>query len=378
MRIVIVGPGYPIRGGLSVTNEAMCRAFIKDGHVASIVTYKMQYPSFLFPGKTQLADGPPPEGIDIHVLMNSVSPINWFGVARKINKMNPDLAIFRQWIPFMGPLFGTISRFLDKKIKVFTVVDNLYPHEKRPLDKLLTNYFLKTCNGFLALSRTVKEQLEEIYTKEVIFTPHPMDDNLGNLVPRAEACKYLNLDPEKKYLLFFGLVRKYKGLDLLLKSIAHPEIRKLGIQLLVVGEFYDNPEDYFEIIRGKGLEDMVQVTNKFVPVDEVKYYFSVADLVTQTYHSATQSGITQIAYSFNCPMLVTNVGGLSEYVPNGKVGYVVEKDTGEISAAIVDFFRNNRRGALVENVKKEKKKYGWDVFVKRVLEMYENEVRSKK
>ncbi|RLD33727.1 MAG: glycosyl transferase family 1 [Bacteroidetes bacterium] len=378
MRIVIVGPGYPIRGGLSVINEAMCRAFNKEGHKASIVTYKMQYPSFLFPGKTQLADGPPPEGLEIHVLMNSVNPINWVSVAGKINKMKPDLVIFRQWIPFMGPSFGTISRFLDKKIKVFTVVDNLYPHEKRPLDKFLTNYFLKTCDGFLTFSRTVKEQLEDVYTKEVLFTPHPMDDNLGNPVPRAEACKYLNINPEKKYLLFFGLVRKYKGLDLLLKSIDHPEIRRLGIQLLVVGEFYDNPEDYYEIIREKGLEDIVQVTNKFVPVEDVKYYFSAADLVTQTYHSATQSGITQIAYNFNCPMLVTNVGGLSEYVPNGKVGYVVEKDTDEISAAIADFFKNNRKEDFVKNVREEKKKYGWDIFVKRVLEMYEKEVRSKK
>ena len=371
MRIVIVGPGYPIRGGLSVINEAMCRAFNNEGHEASIVTYKMQYPSFLFPGKTQLADGPPPEGLDIHVLMNSVNPVNWVGVAGKINKMKPDLVIFRQWIPFMGPSFGTISRFLDKKIKIFTVVDNLYPHEKRPLDKFLTNYFLKTCDGFLTFSRTVKEQLEDVYTKEIVFTPHPMDDNLGKPVPRAEACQYLNLKPENKYLLFFGLVRKYKGLDLLLQSIAHPEIRELGIQLLVVGEFYDNPDDYFEIIRENGLEDIVQVTNKFVPVEDIKYYFSVADLVTQTYNSATQSGITQIAYNFNCPMLVTNVGGLSEYVPNGKVGYVVEKNTDEISAAIVDYFKNNRKEGFVSNVKEEKKKYGWDIFVKRVLEMYE-------
>ncbi len=378
MRIVIVGPGYPIRGGLSVINEAMCRAFNNEGHTASIVTYKMQYPSFLFPGKTQLADGPPPEGLDIHVLMNSVNPVNWVGVAGKINKMKPDLVIFRQWIPFMGPSFGTISRFLDKKIKVFTVVDNLYPHEKRPLDKFLTNYFLKTCDGFLTFSRTVKEQLEEVYTKEIVFTPHPMDDNLGKPVSREEACQYLNLKPENKYLLFFGLVRKYKGLDLLLQSIAHPEIRELGIQLLVVGEFYDNPDDYFEIIRENGLEDIVQVTNKFVPVEDIKYYFSVADLVTQTYNSATQSGITQIAYNFNCPMLVTNVGGLSEYVPNGKVGYVVEKNTDEISSAIVDYFKNSRKEDFVSNVKEEKKKYGWNVFVKRVLEMYKNEGRRKK
>ncbi len=370
MKIVVVGPAYPIRGGLSVIDEAMCRAFNKAGHHASIVTFKMQYPKILFPGKTQLSDGPPPEGLEIYAWMNSVNPINWISTAKRINKLQPDLLIFRQWIPFMGPCFGTISRFLDKKIKVFTVVDNLFPHEKRPFDKLLTTYFLKVCDGFITFSKTVKSQLEELNFKNVIFTPHPIDDNLGESMSKSDAAKYLDFESDVNYVLFFGLVRKYKGLDLLLKSFAHPGIKKLNLHLLVVGEFYDDPDKYQEIIEENSLSGQVTIVNEFVPVSDIRYYFSLADLVAQTYHTATQSGITQIAYNFNCPMLVTDVGGLSEYVPHGKVGYVVQKDTEEIAKAIIDFFENNRQQEFSVNVKEEKKKYEWDVFVNKVLELY--------
>ena len=371
MNIIIVGPAYPIRGGLSVIDEAMCRAFNTAGHQASIVTFKLQYPGILFPGKTQLSDGPPPEGLDIHVWMNSVNPVNWINVARKINKLNPDLLIFRQWIPFMAPCFGTIARFLNKKIKVYTVVDNLYPHEKRPLDKILTNYFLKTCDGFITFSKTVKTQLEELEFNNIVFTPHPIDDNLGEKVSKVIAADYLGVDSKLKYVLFFGLIRKYKGLDLLLRSFAHPGIRELDLKLLVVGEFYDDPETYLKIIKEHDLSETVTVINEFVPVSDIKYYFSLADLVAQTYHTATQSGITQIAYNFNCPMLVTNVGGLSEYVPHGKVGYVVQKDTDKIAEAIIDFFGNKREKEFMRNVEGEKKRFGWDIFVNELLLLHE-------
>ena len=370
MRVTIIGPAYPLRGGISVTDEAMCRAFRKAGHEANIVTFKMQYPVLLFPGKTQLSEGPQPEGLDIHVWMNSVNPLNWIRVAKRINKLNPDLVIFRQWIPFMGPCFGTIARFLKKSIRVFTVVDNLYPHEKRPFDKILTNYFLKTCDGFITFSTTVKQQIESLNYTDIVYTPHPLDDNLGQKVNKEEACKYLGLDSNLKYVLFFGLVRKYKGLDLLLQSFANVDIRDLGIKLLVVGEFYDDPENYNKIIQENNLSDLVQITNQFVPTSDIKYYFSASDLVAQTYHSATQSGITQIAYNFDRPMLVTNVGGLSEYVPHLKVGYVVEKDPGQIAESIVDFFRNERFEEFTVNAKEEKKKYGWEVFVEQVIELF--------
>ncbi|HHJ10799.1 MAG TPA: glycosyltransferase [Bacteroidetes bacterium] len=371
MRILIIGPAYPLRGGLSVIDEAMCRAFLKEGHEAAIVTYKLQYPGFLFPGKTQMADGPPPDGLEIHVWMNSINPLNWVSTACKINCLKPDLLIFRNWIPFMGPCFGTIVRFLKKSITVLAVVDNLYPHEKRPGDRLLTNYFLRKIDGYITFSKTVLRQLEENGFKNIIYTPHPLDDNLGERVTKREACHRLGLDPAQHYVLFFGFVRRYKGLDLLLESFARPEVQSLGLKLLVVGEFYDDKEKYMKIIEENGLQDTVRVIDAFVPVPEVRYYFSAADLVTQTYHSASQSGITQIAYHFEKPMLVTNVGGLREYVPHGKVGYVVEKDPKAIAAAIADFFTRNRGPEFEPHIREEKKKYSWEIFVKNVLGLYE-------
>ncbi len=376
MKVLIIGPAYPLRGGLAVIDEAMCRAFLHAGHEAGIVTYKLQYPSFLFPGKTQMADGPPPEGLEIYVWMNSINPFNWVATARKINKLRPDLLIFRNWIPFMGPLFGTIVRFLKKDITTLAVVDNLYPHEKRPGDHLLTNYFLRKIDGYITFSRTVERQLKENNFRNIIYTPHPLDDNLGEGVPKEEACRHLGLDPDRRYVLFFGFVRKYKGLDLLLESFARPEVQQLDLRLLVVGEFYDDKERYLEIIREKGLEEQVQVVDDFVPVEEVRYWFSAADLVAQTYHSASQSGITQIAYHFEKPMLVTDVGGLKEYVPHDKVGYVVEKEPAAIAGAIADFFNHDRGAEFRPAIRAEKKKYSWEIFVRNVLELYEK-VRSK-
>ena len=371
MKVLIIGPAYPLRGGLAVIDEAMCRAFLREGHEAALVTYRLQYPKMLFPGKTQMADGPPPDGLEIHVWMNSINPLNWISTACKINRLKPDLLIFRNWIPFMGPLFGTIVRFLKKKITMLAVVDNLYPHEKRFGDRLLTNYFLRKIDGYITFSKTVQQQLEENGFKNIVYTPHPLDDNLGARVTKEEACLRLGLDPAEKYVLFFGFIRHYKGLDLLLESFARPEVRALGLKLLVVGEFYDDKERYMKIIEEKGLQDQVQVVDDFVPVEEVRYWFSAADLVAQTYHSASQSGITQIAYHFEKPMLVTNVGGLSEYVPHGKVGYVVEKDPKAIAAAITDFFTCNRGPEFEPHIREEKKKYSWEIFVRNVMGLYE-------
>ncbi len=371
MKVLIIGPAYPLRGGLAVIDEAMCRAFLRQGHEAALVTYRLQYPKILFPGRTQMADGPPPQGLEIHVWMNSINPLNWPVTAHKINRLNPDLIIFRNWIPFMGPLFGTIVHFLRKKITVLAVVDNLYPHEKRPGDHLLTNYFLRKIDGYITFSKTVKRQLEENGFKNIIYTPHPLDDNLGEKVSKEEACHRLGLDPAERYVLFFGFVRRYKGLDLLLESFARPEVQEQGLKLLVVGEFYDDKERYLKIIGEQGLQERVQVVDDFVPVEEVRYWFSAADLVAQTYHSASQSGITQIAYHFGKPMLVTDVGGLSEYVPHGRVGYVVEKKPEAVAAAIADFFKNNRAPQFEPHIREEKKKYSWEIFVRNVLELYQ-------
>jgi glycosyltransferase involved in cell wall biosynthesis len=369
MKTIIVGPAHPFRGGIADTNEALSRAIIRKGHQSTILTFSLQYPSFLFPGKTQYTLDPKPKDIEINQLINSINPFNWFKVARNINKRKPDLVIFRYWLPFIAPAFGSIARLLNKNIKTIAITDNVIPHEKRPGDKILSRYFINGCNGFITLSSSVRDELKSFTKKPTTYFPHPINDNLGEKVNKSEAKNYLNLDQEINYILFFGIIRKYKGLDLLLKSMTESDfINRHKIKLLVVGEFYDNPEHYYEMIRNLGIENNVIVKNEFVPTKDIKYYFSAADMVAQTYHTASQSGISQVAYNFECPMLVTNVGGLSEIIPHGKVGYVVEKDPKQIADAINDFYSNSKEEKYIENLKEEKKQYSWDRFVEKMEE----------
>ena len=370
MKIVIIGPAYPFRGGIADTNESMCRELQRKGHEAVIYTFTLQYPEIFFPGKTQYSADPRPENIKIEERINSVNPFTWIQTAININRMAPDLLIVRYWIPFMAPCLGTIALLVKKRTRVIGMTDNIIPHEKRTGDKWLTQYFIKACHGFITLSSTVKDELQFFTKKPSVYFPHPINDNLGEPIDKYEARKHLNLEKEGQYILFFGIVRKYKGLDLLLKAMGEKKIKDRGIKLLIVGEFYDKPATYNELISELGLSENVIVVNKFIPASHIRYYFCAADLVAQTYHTASQSGITQIAYHFERPMLVTNVGGLSEIVPHKKVGYVLEKHPAAISEAIQDFFQNNRKVEFEPYIKEEKKKYTWNAFVDQINKLY--------
>jgi D-inositol-3-phosphate glycosyltransferase len=369
MKVVIIGPAHPYRGGIADTNEALARAFQRNGTEVDLVTFKVQYPNLLFPGKTQFTQDPKPEGLKIHRWIHSLNPLNWLTTARKIKKLNPDLIVVRYWLPFMAPCLGSLNRLLGNRFNIIGLCDNILPHEKRFGDRMFTKYFVGSCSRFMVMSKTVEQELLQFTKKAHRYLPHPINDNLGEIQDRGNSRKKLKLDAEGKYLLFFGLVRKYKGLDLLLKAMADPRIKSLRVKLLVVGEFYDEPDEYLALCKEGGIEELVHFENRFVATSEIKDYFSAVDLVTQTYHSASQSGITQIAYNFNSPMLVTNVGGLSEIVPDGKVGYVVEKNPEIIADAIVDFFENNRFQLFSENVNIEKKKYSWDVFATELIKL---------
>ncbi len=367
MKAIILGPAYPFRGGIADTNEALCRALIRNGVEASIVTFSLQYPDFLFPGKTQYSSDPAPEGLRIDRWINSVNPLNWWVTARKINREKPDLVIIRFWLPFMGPCLGSIARLLSRNTKIIGVTDNAIPHEKRLGDMLFTKYFLGACHAFVTLSSSVLEELKTLTNKPMTYFPHPINDQWEEAIDKQTARAYLQLKPDARYLLFFGLVRKYKGLDLLLEALGEDVLKDQDVHLIVAGEFYDEKSRYLNIIEEKNLQDKVIIVDQFVPTAEVHYYFSAIDMVTQTYHSASQSGITQMAYHFNCPMLVTNVGGLSEMVPDKKVGYVVEKAPSAIAHAILDFYDNEREEGFRRGVMEEKKKYSWDRFVEKLL-----------
>lgn len=371
MKIIILGTAYPYRGGLAVYNERLAREFQKEGNEVEIWTFRMQYPGFLFPGKTQFSEENAPKDLKILRKANSVNPFNWLKVRHEIKKAKADLVIANFWLPFMAPCLGTIVRGTRKneKPKVISIIHNIIPHEHHFGDRFLAKYFVKSVDGFVVMSESVLEDAKTFDTvKPKVFCRHPLYDNFGVKVNREEALKELGLDTQMRYMLFFGLIRDYKGLDLMLKAYARSEFRKMDVRLIVAGEFYSGSEKYFEMEKELGLEGLIIWKCEFVPDSRVKYYFGAADIIVQPYKSATQSGVTQIAYHFEKPMLVTNVGGLSEIVPDGKVGYVVEPDENDIAEKIIDFFKNNRQTEFSEGLKDEKKKYAWSNMTSAVLE----------
>jgi glycosyltransferase involved in cell wall biosynthesis len=362
LKIVLIGSAYPLRGGLATFNERLIREYRANGADASIYTFSLQYPSLLFPGKTQKSTEPPPENLPIYVKVNSINPFNWINIGLELKKQNPDLVIVKFWMPFMAPCFGTICRIIkgNKHSRIITIIDNLIPHERRPGDRMLSAYWIGSVDGCVAMSKSVLDDLESFDAeKPKLFCPHPLYDNFGDPVSKPEALKRLQLDPGFSYVLFFGFIRDYKGLDLLLEAFADERLRQMNIKLLVAGEFYCDPAPYLEIIAKRRLDDLVIMSNDFIPDSQVLNYFCAADLVVQPYKSATQSGVTQIAYHFNKPMIITNVGGLAEFMPHEKVGYVVNPVPNEISEAIVRFYRENKETDFSANASVEKQKYSW-------------------
>lgn len=373
-KIIVIGSAYPLRGGgISTFNERLSRALNDAGYESIIYNFSLQYPGIFFPGKNQYTDEPGPEGLDIRIRINSVNPINWIRVGNEIRKMAPDLVIFRFWIPFMAPCFGTIARRIrkDKNICVISIADNIVPHEARPGDRLLSNYFVKSMQGFITMSKTVEQSLLSFDNKKPrILTPHPLYDNFGKLLPKKLAREKLGLDKNPIYLLFFGFIRDYKGLDLLLETLCDEQVRKLNLKLIVAGEFYTKPAPYMEFIKEKNLETSVVMFNEYIPNHEVALYFSACDMVVQPYKSATQSGVTQVAMHFNKPIITTNVGGLADMVSHGVIGFVVEPDSKALAGAIHSAIENKMLEKFEQNIEKEKLRFSWDTMVSSIEKLY--------
>src|SRR5690554_5366248 len=370
MKIIIIGPAYPYRGGIADTNESLCETFNAHGHDAMLVTFTVQYPDFLFPGKSQYRTEDIPPKCHIERLIHTLNPLNWWQVARKINRMKPDLVIVRYWMPFFAPSLGTITRFLNPDIITIAMCDNVIPHEHRLGDGPLTRNFVSAFDGFITLSQTTLKELDQFTDKPKTSHPHPINNNLGQKVDKTEARSHLGLDLQKRYLLFFGLIRDYKGLDLTLKALGSPEAQDPSIHLIVAGEFYEPREKYDQLITELRLANRVTIVDQFIPTGDIRYYFSAADLVIQTYKTASQSGVSQIAYHFECPILVTDVGGLGEVVLHQKTGYVTEKDPEDIAHCIADYFENNRRKPFSLTMQQEKPKYSWKVFSEKIIDLY--------
>ena len=366
MKVIIIGTAYPYRGGIAAYTERLAREYRQLGHEVVIYTFTLQYPSFLFPGKTQYSSEPAPVDLTIERMINSVNPFNWLKAGRRIKKEQPDMIIFCYWMAFFAPCFGTVARIArTAKTSVVALIHNMIPHEPTIIDKLLPRFFVNAMDGFVAMSDFVIKDIEHFdkHNKPKLVSPHPIYDHYGVMMSAKDALKYLELSEAYRYVLFFGFIRQYKGLDLLLKAFADERVKALPVKLIVAGEFYENEQFYLDLIRRLQLEETVELRTSFIPDSEVQYYFNAADIVAQPYRSATQSGVTQIAYHFEKPMLVTDVGGLSEIVPNGKVGYVVEPNEKEIADALVDFYSSGRADDFAEHIKAEKKKYMWSCMV---------------
>ena len=377
--IKIIGPAYPYRGGIATFNERLTEEFVSMGFEVEIETFTVQYLSFLFPGKTQYSGKLAPERLKIERTINSVNPVNWLRVGHRVRKEKPDLVIIRYWLPFFAPCLGTIAGLIrkNKHTIIICLADNIVPHEHRPGDRLLTNYFIQRIDGLIAMSKSVLTEAKS-FRKDLPlgYCPHPIFDNYGEKLSFEVAKQKLKLDTNTKYLLFFGFIRDYKGLDLLINAFADERLRKYPVKLLVAGEYYSSPEPYLTLIKERNLQELIELRTDFIPDDEVNLYFSAADMVVQPYKSATQSGVTQIGYHFNKPMLVTNVGGLSEIIPDGKIGYVVEPESGKIADALVDFYENERMTEFEANIVEEKKKFSWSNMVQTFFSVY-NQAKSK-
>ncbi|WP_457065065.1 glycosyltransferase [Hymenobacter sp. UYAg731] len=373
MKVVIIGPAYPLRGGLATYNERLARAFKEVGDKVRIVTFSLQYPNFLFPGQTQFSTEAGPTDLDIEVSLNSVNPLSWVRVGRKLRVERPDLVIFRFWLPFMGPALGTVARLVrgNGHTRVVAITDNVIPHEKRLGDEPLTRYFLSACDGFVTMSRSVLQDLQRLGFggKPALYRPHPLYDNFGPIKPKTNALAALKLPNTTGYLLFFGFIRAYKGLDIMLEAMADKRLAALPVKLIIAGEFYEDAAPYEELIRRYQLEDRIIRATDFIPNEKVVDYFCAADLIVQPYKNATQSGVSQIAYHFERPMLVTDVGGLAELIPDGVVGYVVPPTPTAIADAVVDFYAKQREETFVAGVRELKKQFSWPVMVAALKEV---------
>ena len=382
MKIVIVGTAYPMRGGIAQYNALLYKYLSVNENVV-LYSFKRQYPEFLFPGKTQYEQGTPsvkiPEDKN-KVTVDSINPFNWIINGFKISREKPDLIIYKYWLPFFGPCFFTIS-FIAKLFsgaKVFFICDNVIPHEKRFGDRLFTKLAFSQADYFLVMSKTVEEDLKIFSNdKPVKLLQHPVYNLFGEKVSKEDAKsaileKYKVDIRNENVILFFGYIRKYKGLKYLIDSLKKV-LSVIKVKLLIVGEFYEDEKLYTDQIKNLNLENDVMIISDFVPDENVKYFFSACDAVILPYIDATQSGITQIAYYYDKPVIATDVGGLSEVVINNFTGLVVKPESSEaIADAVISFYKNNLEEIFSGNVMEEKKKYSWENFTDEIMNLVNN------
>lgn len=363
---VLVGPAPPYRGGIAQFTESLGAALSARGHRVSAVTFTRQYPALFFPGETQYAPAGEAErsALPVARLIDSVDPRSWWQAAQHVARQQPDAVIFQHWMPFFAPAFGAMARVLRwRGIRPLALVHNALPHERRPGDRLLSRALVPACDGFVVMSEAVEQDLRALgATTPIRRAPHPVYARFGTAPPKAEARAALGLPAGAPVILFFGLVRKYKGLHTLLEAMPMVAEHLPEAHLVVAGEFYDDERPYRDQIRARGLEDRVHIRAEFIPDAEVPRLFAAADLVAQPYVTATQSGVAQVAFHFERPLVVTDIGGLAEIVPHEQAGLVVPpEDPHALAAAITRFFQEDGLAErLAGGVRRQKAAHSWD------------------
>ena len=375
--LILIGTTWPFRGGgIASFNERLARAFQDQGFKVTIYTFSLQYPSFIFPGKSQYSNTPAPKDLTINISINSINPLNWFKMGRIIRDKKASIVLVRYWLPFIGPCLGTILRIV-KKNKVSTIIciaDNIIPHEKRMGDKQLTQYFVKPIDAFVTLSKKVAIDLKQFSNKKTITVQHPLYDNFGEHMEKKIARQQLGLPEDENIILFFGFIRKYKGLDILLQSMLilqheHKQNRSSVLpKLIIAGEFYEDEKICTDLIKELSVNKLIYSFTHFIPDDEVKYYLNACDFIIQPYRNATQSGVTPLAYHFEKPMLVTNVGALPEMVLADKSGIVAEATAESIAIGIKKLYELGENHFLPQ-LRKSKEKYSWDILTTAIVSL---------
>lgn len=366
MKIALLSTFYPYRGGIAQFNASVYKELEKE-HEVKAFTFSVQYPGFLFPGETQyVTEADKAIQIDSHRVLNTINPLSYLSAARQIKKFQPDLLIMKYWMSFFGPSLGYVAGSLNKKCKVITVLDNVIPHEKRFFDTAFTKYFLKRNTGFVSMSHSVTADLISLQPDaRYVYLPHPLYDHFGAKINKLAAQSLLGLKPGKKTLLFFGIIRKYKGLDMLLQAF-----EKLDdtYQLVIAGEAYDDFEKYQQLIDSSPLKNNIFLFNRYIGDEEVPVFFSAADVCVLPYRSATQSGITSISYHFELPLVATRVGGLHEIVKHKETGIIADAcEPGLIAQALRDYFSNNQPEKFCANIRKLKEELSWKNFANKLV-----------
>ncbi len=379
MRILIVGTAFPLRGGIAHYVSLLYKTLKQREHWVHIVSFYRQYPKILFPGKTQEEVGETAIPLESDAVIDSVNPKSWYDAGKLAASYQPDLLIFKFWLPFFAPAYGVISRVAKritrkngKECKVLFIADNVIPHEKRPGDRIFTNFAFKVVDYFVVQSDSVEKDLLSIKPDaKYVKLQHPVYEIFGERVDRNEARKSLNIPADAPTILFFGYIRKYKGLDLLLQAMPAMIAKYPELRLIVAGEYYSNEAEIKSLIDELKIpaKNLVLATD-YIANEEVAKYFSAANAVVLPYRSATQSGIVQIAYNFDAPVIATPVGGLPEIVIDGTSGLITnDSEPASIAEKVIEFFGRDLEAKFTAGVVEEKKKYSWATFVEGIEQL---------